>query len=127
MAGRAGPRSARIFLNFLRGKYPGVTMRQFQYCRIHGFYPERAFEFDFTNYRPEDYFPNSSAGALRKKLDPSEVVCCLDKVVFALYMHAIGRRYSPVLAENSGGRLIYYTLTTPRTSNPCFACMVSWW
>ncbi len=90
MAGRPSPRSPRIFLNYLLGKYPGVTMRQFRYCRSHGFYPERALEYDFITYNPEDYFPYSIDGSPGATLDPAETVCCLDKVVFAFQMREIG-------------------------------------
>ena len=45
---RGSPRGPRIVLNYLLGKYPGVTPEQFRYCRSHGFYPERALEYDFA-------------------------------------------------------------------------------
>ena len=109
MAGRPSPRSPRIFLNYLLGKYPGVTMRQFRYCRSHGFYPERALEYDFITYKPEDYFPDSSDGSPGATLDPAETVCCLDKVVFAFQMREIGANTPRVLAEHAGGRLIFYS------------------
>ena len=90
MANRASPRSPRIVLNYLRGKYPGVSLREFSFCLRHGFYPERALEYDFAAYRPRDFFPDSSKGSPGSTLDPAEVACCLDKVVFALYMREIG-------------------------------------
>ena len=75
----------------------------------HGFYPERALEYDFSTYRPEDYFPDSSAGSPGRTIEPGEIECCRDKLFFALLMGAIGATTPPVLAENAGGRLIFYT------------------
>lgn len=108
MTGRANPRSLRTVLNYLRGRYPGVSLQQFRYCLRHGFYPERALEYNFTAYRPQDYFPDSSRGSPGSTLDPAEVACCRDKVVFALHMREIGANTPRVLAEHAGGRLIIY-------------------
>ncbi len=109
MAARASPQSARIFVKFLRGKYPGVSLRLLLFCRRHGFYPERAQEYDFTKYRPEDYFPDNNGESPGRTIDTDEEVCCLDKVVFALYMGALGANTPPVLVEHAAGRLIFYT------------------
>ena len=109
MAGRSNPRSPRIVLGYLRGRYPGVTAQQLRYCLRHGFYPERALEYDFATYRPQDYFPDSTAGSPGRTIEPGEIECCRDKLFFALLMGAIGASTPPVLAENVGGRLIFYT------------------
>ncbi len=109
MAGRPNPRSARILTGFLRGKYPGVSIRQYLYCRRHGFYPERSLEYDFATFRPDDYFPDSTAGSPGKTIEMTEKVCCSDKVVFALYIRAIGGNTPPVLVEHTSGRLIFHT------------------
>ena len=106
---RGSPRGPRIVLNYLLGKYPGVTPEQFRYCRSHGFYPERALEYDFASFRPEDYFPDTSAGLPERTIEIDAVECCRDKLFFALLMGAIGANSPPVLAENAGGRLIFYT------------------
>ena len=66
MAGRSNPRSPRIVLGYLRGRYPGVTAQQLRYCLRHGFYPERALEYDFATYRPQDYFPDFDCGLTRQ-------------------------------------------------------------
>ena len=114
----ASAASPRIFLNYLLGKYPGVTMRQFRYCRSHRFYPERALEYDFITYKPEDYFPTPAIGSPGATLDPAETVCCLDKVVFAFHMREIGAN-TPESLPNMPAAGSYSTATKPTTSNRC--------
>jgi hypothetical protein len=96
-------------LRWARGKYAGVTLRQFQFCRRHGFYPQRSIEYDFETYKPEDYFPDTGGRSPGETLDPTETACCLDKVVFAFYMNEIGGNTPRLLAVHAGGRLVFYT------------------
>ncbi|MFO1209915.1 MAG: sugar-transfer associated ATP-grasp domain-containing protein [Amaricoccus sp.] len=98
-----------LALRYLRGKFPDITAEQFRFCRRHGFYPDRAREYDFERYRPEDYFPDSSAGSPGRTIEPGDWECCRDKLFFALLMGAIGASTPPVLAENVNGRIIIYT------------------
>ena len=127
MAGRPNPRSPRIFLGYLLGRYPGVAPQQFRYCLRHGFYPERALEYDFVTHRPEDFFPDSTAGSPGRTIEPGEIECCRDKLFFALLMRAIGAPTPPVLAENAGGRLILYTDEADDFETLLRASTANWW
>jgi Sugar-transfer associated ATP-grasp len=100
-------RSLRMWKNYLSGK-DAVGLGPLLFCWRHGFYPDRALTYDFKTHGPERYLPD---GVERPKdaADRAYAARCGDKVNFFLQMRAIGAPTPEVVAENVGGRLIFYS------------------
>jgi hypothetical protein len=99
-------RALRLWPRYLYGK-EAAGLGRLLTCWKHRFYPDRAFIYDFETWRPEQYLPD----AVHRAPDVTDAgygARTDDKVIFFLQMRAIGAPTPEVVAENVGGRLIYY-------------------
>jgi hypothetical protein len=96
-----------MWRNYLYGK-DAVGLGPLLFCWRHGFYPDRARTCDFKTYGPEHYLPDVVTRP-KDAADCAYAGLCDDKVGFFLQMRAIGAPTPEVVAENVGGRVIFYS------------------
>jgi hypothetical protein len=103
------PRSLRSLRKWPRHLYgkEAAGLGRLMTCWRHRLYPDRAFVYDFETWRPDQYLPDGVRRA-PDVADASYGHRTDDKVVFFLQMRAIGAPTPEVVAENVGGRLIFY-------------------